>query len=163
MKGHGAFKSILIHLANLAVILLQAASFAYIWMNIYSHMMKMPYFVRGHYAVIGLYVLIMFFFTKVLGGYRIGFLRITEVLLAQFIAIIFGNFVGYFLVCLLVVSYVTPAPLVIITLIQIGFVIPWVIIFRRMFVRMYPASDMLVIYGDHSPVNLVKKINSFYL
>ena len=102
----------------------------------------------------------MFFFTKVLGGYRIGFLRITEVLLAQFIAIILGNFVGYFLVCLLVVSYVTPAPLVIITLIQIGFVIPWVIIFRRMFVRMYPASDMLVIYGDHSPVNLVKKINS---
>ena len=160
MKGKSAFKSILIHVANLVVVVMQGVTFAYVWMNIYSRLMMMPYFSRGHYAVIGIYLLIMFFFAKVLGGYRIGFLRITEVLLAQFISIILGNLVAYFEVCLLVVKYVSPAPIIIITLIQMGFVVPWVILFRRMFVRMYPASNMLVIYGDHSPVNLVKKINS---
>ncbi len=160
MKEKAAFKSILIHAANLAILVVQAITFAYIWYTFYQPLMREVYFARGNYAVIGLYVLIMFFFTKVLGGYRIGYLRIAEVLLGQIISIILGNFVAYFLVCLVVVKYVWVVPLLVIALIQIGFVIPWVIIFRRMYVRMYPASKMIVVYGEYSPVNLIKKINS---
>ncbi|MCI8992690.1 MAG: sugar transferase [Eubacterium sp.] len=160
MKPRNQYKRILNFFANLVTLIVEAVLFAFIWYQYYSGFMKEQYFNRGNWAVIGMYLLIIFFFTKVFGGYKIGYLRITDICLSQVLAIVLGTIVAYFEICLITNDYVPPFALICISVIEVGFVIPWVYIIRRIFVRMYPPRKMIVIYGEHSPSELTKKINS---
>ncbi len=54
--------------------------FARMWYNEYADYIQIPFFRRGNWAVIGMYAVIIYLFTKLYGGYRVGFLRVMDVL-----------------------------------------------------------------------------------
>lgn len=140
----------------------QLCLFAYTWYEIYvpSIAKEDRFWNRGNWAVVGMYGLYMFFFTQVFGGYKIGYLRITEIVLSNFLAIICANVIEYFQLCLILNDYVMFKPLIIIALVEMLLVVPYVCIVRKLYVQMYPARRMLVIYGDYAPEDLIKKINT---
>lgn len=146
--------------ANLITILVEAACFAYVWYQIYAPGMHDPFFRKGHWAVIGMYILFIFFFTKVFGGYNIGYMRIQDIILSHVLAIILSGVVSYFEVCLIVKEYVNAEPLLAMALVEILFIIPWVIVVRKAYTRLYPPHQMLVIYGNYAPDDLIHKINT---
>lgn len=118
------------------------------------------FFNRGNWAVIGMYVLIMYFFTRTFGGYRIGYLRITDICLSQILAIFCTNVVGYFQVCLIANDYMPVHPMAVLTGAELLVILPGVYIVRFVYTRLYPPRKMIVIYGEHSPKDLIQKINS---
>ena len=91
MNNREQYKRMLNFLANAVILFFQGMCFAYIWYEYYSRVIFMPFFRRGNWAVVGMYVLILFFFTRVMGGYKVGYLRISDICLSQLLAILASN------------------------------------------------------------------------
>lgn len=157
------YKHLLNYAANLVILIVQAIMFAYIWYRHYVPILvdlEREFWRRGNWAVIGMYVLILFFITKTLGGYSVGYLRISDICLSQVLALLCANAIEYVEVCIIVNDYVTPRPLLILMTVEIVFIVPWVYLIRAIYTRLYPPRKMIVIYGEYSPTNLIGKINS---
>lgn len=97
---------------NLIMILFEMMCFSYVWFVYYNPLMTNKFGERGHWGVIGLYVLLAFFFTQSLGGFHIGYLEASDIFSSHALAIIMSAVVEYFIVVLAVRSYVSVYPLV---------------------------------------------------
>lgn len=142
--------------------LIQVAAFAYVWYEIYIPTMSIEnrFWYRGNFAVVGMYGLYLFFFTKVFGGYRIGYSRIMEMILSNYISIICANLIEYFQLCLINNAYVPVQPLGLLLIFELVLVVPYICLVRRLYLRMYPPRKMILVYGEHSPENLLAKMNA---
>lgn len=156
------YKHLLNFIANVITLMVEAAMFGWVWYVIYVPQLDKAnaLFRRGNWAVIGLYVLFIFFFTKVFGGYRIGYMRISDIILSQVLAVVLAMGAAYLEICLVANDYLSPRPLILMGLAEILFIIPWVLLVRKAYQYLYPPRQMLVIYGDYSPDDLMNKINT---
>ena len=141
------YKHLLNYGANLITLLVEGLCFGYIWYTVYE-------------AVVGLYVLVIFFFTKVFGGYNIGYMRMTDIALSHILSILLSGIVGYLELCLICRDYVEPAPMLGVMAVETGFILPWIYIIRKLYTKLYPPRQMLVIYGHYAPDELISKINT---
>lgn len=154
------YKHLLNFAANIVTLLVEGGLFAYVWYEYYSDVIFMPFFRRGNWAVVGFYVLIIFFFTKTLNGYKIGYLRMQDIYLSHILAIFLSMVAAYLEVCMIGRDYMNPKPILAMTGIEILFIFPWVFAVRKVYAKLYPPKKMLVIYGNYSPTVLIKKINT---
>lgn len=148
--------------ANMIMLMIEAVMFGYLWYQVYTPMLHKAsrFWNRGNWAVIGMYVLIMYFFTRTYGGYRIGYLRITDICLSQILAIFSANVVGYIQVCMIANDYMPIHPMAALMGAELLVILPGVYLVRFIYTRLYPPRRMIVIYGQHSPDDLIEKINS---
>ena len=156
------YKHLLNFAANIISLAVEACMFGWVWYMLYIPMLDKAntFFNRGNWAVIGMYVLFVFFFTKIFGGYRIGYMRISDIILSQILAVVLAMIVAYFEICLVANDYLPPQPLLLMTVTEIIFIVPWVVLVRKAYTRLYPPRQMLVIYGNYSPDDLIGKINT---
>ncbi len=156
------YKHLLNLFANTIMLMIEAAMFGYLWYQVYTPMLHKAsrFWNRGNWAVIGMYVLIMYFFTRTYGGYRIGYLRITDICLSQILAIFSANVVGYVQVCMIANDYMPVHPMAALMGAELLVILPGVYLVRFIYTRLYPPRRMIVIYGQHSPDELIDKINS---
>ena len=160
MKRQHKHRRLLNYTSNLVILVVQTLIFTYLWYQYYVPMMEDGFWRRGNWAMIGMFVLITFFFTKTMGGYKTGYLRISDVCLSQILAVFLSTIIQYLQICLVGNDYFPWQPLAVAALAQIVFIVPWVYFIRSVFVRLYPPRNMLVIYGERSPKDLIDKINT---
>lgn len=158
MRIREKYKHLLNFFANLITVCVQISLFAVMWYSCYSK--EDIFFRRGNWAVIGLYALILFFFTHTFGGYKVGYLRVMDIALGHVLAIICSNVVGYIELCMVLRDYLNAVPLLMMMIAQIVFVLPWTYIVRKMYDVLYPPKQMLVIYGEYSPEEIISKVNT---
>ena len=105
MRRREQYKHLLNLAASGAVLAAEAFLFGYVWYQVYMPMLAKSdrFWHRGNWAFIGMYVLILCFFTRTFGGYRIGYLRFSDVCLSQILAALCANTVEYFQVCLVTI------------------------------------------------------------
>ncbi|SER41508.1 exopolysaccharide biosynthesis polyprenyl glycosylphosphotransferase [Lachnobacterium bovis] len=159
------YKHLLNFAANVVSLIVYGILFAILWYKYYANWNIgvsgiTPYFRRGNWAVIGMYLLFIFFFTKVFGGYRIGYLRLTDIILSNVLALLLGNIVAFFELCLICRDYVNPMPLIDVMMIEVGFIVLWSILIREGYKALYPPRQMIVVYGMYPPDELIDKINT---
>ena len=158
MRIKEQYKHLLNYSANLISLAVEGAAFAYIWYNVYEE--SYGFFRRGNWAVVGLYVLIIFFFTKVLGGYNIGYMRIADIALSHVLSILLSGIIGYLELCLICRDYVSVNPVFGVMIFEVIFILPWIYVVRKIYTWLYPPRQMLVIYGEHPIDDLIAKINT---
>lgn len=146
--------------SNLTLLAIQTVLYTVLWYRYYEPLLEDKFWHRGNWAVIGMFVLITFFFTMTFGGYKVGYLRISDICISQASALLLASVVQYFQICLVGNDYFPVQPLVIALCIQVALIVPWAYSVRYLFVHLYPPRDMIVIYGDRSPHELIKKINT---
>ena len=83
MRKRERYKHLLNLFANFLMLVAETAMFAFIWYKMYVPDLEHKFWNRGNWAVIGMYALVLFFFIRTFGGYRIGYLRITDICLSQ--------------------------------------------------------------------------------
>lgn len=160
MSRKEQYKHLLNFGANLLSLIVEGGIFAFVWYTYYSDTILIPFYRRGNWAVIGLYVLIVYFFTKVFGGYKIGYMRMTDIALSHILAIALSSVVAYFEICIICRDYVNPEPVAAVAFAELVFILPWIYVVRKVYGRLYPPRQMLVIYGHYSPDDLISKINT---
>jgi exopolysaccharide biosynthesis polyprenyl glycosylphosphotransferase len=161
-----SYKHLLNYTANLITLLVEGALFGLVWYCYYSRITIMEtdiianFHQRGNWAVIGMYVLILFFFTQVFGGYKIGYLRVGDIILSNILALFLGNIVAYLELVLITRTYANPWPLAAVFAAECALITMWTLLVRVAYKRLYPPRDMLVVYGRYAPDDLIDKINS---
>lgn len=114
----------------------------------------------GNIAVTLIYMLIMVFFTRTLGGYKVGYLKISDICMSQFIAIVCCNFIEYLQVSVLLHSALDALPILLLTAVEIFIIVPWAYYSRRIYLKMYPPQKMIFVYGEKMQRELYDKISS---
>lgn len=160
MKNREQYKHLLNGISDCILLAVQTAIFAYVWYQIYVPELEDPFWHRGNWAVIGMYTLFVYFFNRIFGGYRLGYLRIVDICVAQILSVFCANVVAYFQVCMVANDYMAVLPLVIMTVIEVAVIIPFVYVVRYIYVRLYPPRKMIVVYGHYAPDELIAKINT---
>ena len=103
MKNREQYKRLVKFINSSMLLLVQTAIYAYVWYRCYAYTeaMKEPFFQNGNYVVIALYALMVFFFFKLYGGFKVGYLRVFDVLYSQVLSVICANGVTYLQLCLI--------------------------------------------------------------
>ena len=145
MKKREQFKRVISFFEGFVILAAHTALFAYVWYGYYVGQLKIPFFRRGDWAVIGMYGLILFLLTNLYGGFKIGYLRLMDVLYSQILSLISANIVAYVQVVLISRKYLSAAPLVKMTFAQIICILLWVLICKLIYAALYPPRQMLVV------------------
>ena len=107
------YKHLLNFTANIISLAVEAAMFGWVWYMLYIPMLDKAntFFNRGDWAVIGVYALILFLLTHLYGGFKIGYLRLMDVLYSQILSLICANVVAYIQVVLISREYLSSVPI----------------------------------------------------
>lgn len=163
MENRERYKRSIMFLASTLIVLLETLLFAYIWYKFYARRDVIGRrFDRGNQVVIGLYVLMVYFFYKIYGGFKVGYLRVFEVLYSQVLSVVCVNFITYLQLCLIGRWRFGEhaGPVFAMTGIDLVIVVVWVVAMRWVYTRLYPPRQMLMIYGEHNPIDLRDKLET---
>lgn len=146
----------------LILMLVHTYLYSVLWYNYYSQLVPkaLRFYRRGHWAVIGMYILVLWLFTKLYGGFKVGYLRLFDVIYSQLLSLVCANVVLYFQICIITREYVTPLPIGIMTLVQVVIILIWVFACRFLYMKLYPPRNLLLVYGEKTPVDFINKINA---
>lgn len=148
-------KRLLAIATNLIILVFQARSFGYVWSNYYDS----PYFFRGDYVVIAMYMVFMYLITKSFNGYKINYMRVSYLCVSHMVAIVLGGGVAYAFICMALVEYESVVPILVLVVAQSIVVSVWIIIVRMVLSYIYPPRRMVVIYGNYPPDDFLAKLN----
>ncbi|HOR21534.1 MAG TPA: sugar transferase, partial [Ruminococcus sp.] len=76
-------------------------TFGLVWYQYYSEVIVLPFYRRGNWVLIGIYCLLVWIFFKAYGGFKLGYLKKTDMLYSQLISITCVDFTAYFLISLI--------------------------------------------------------------
>ncbi len=162
MKNYDPYKKTILFFASLVNILLMTLVFAWVWYGYYSGTMyqSIQFYRRGNYVLLALYALLLFFFSNMYGGLKIGQLRRIEVLLSQYLSLFLTNVVAYMIICLLAFRPVNPLRLCIALLVEIVISSLWIIVTIYFYNRIFQPWKILLIYGERPAADLVYKVEA---
>lgn len=145
------------------VILLVACEtifFMYSWIENYNSYTVFPFFQKGHWMMAAMYILFQMIFLHVFGGLQLGYLKRSNIIYSQILALICTNIIIYLQIVLLSVRFVTIVPLIRVTLYDIVIVVIIAWISELIFKKMFPPRRMLLIYEEYDPEIFIQKMNS---
>ena len=160
MRRRYRYKKLLVFFESTLLLMIETLLFAYIWYGHYIHYIKLSFYHRGNYAVIGSYTLILFLITKLYDGFKLGYLRLMDVLYSQILALLCSNVLMYIQLCIISRDYMNPIRLVEMTLVELVVIVAWVLLWSWIYTKIYPPRRLLLVYGGRPPKNLVEKLHS---
>ena len=135
------------------------AVFAYVWYAYYSTQIILPYYRRGTWVLITIYALLVWLFFRVYGGFKLGYLKKTDMLYSQLISITAVDFVAYFLISLIGRDFMRVTPMIVLTLIDLCFISVWTLVIGKIYFIIYPPRKLIILYGSHQAAALVLKMS----
>lgn len=160
-KNFDPYKKTILFVFSLISVAMMATVFAFFWYRIYWYTMYFFHFYRkGNWAMVGLYSILVYFFSAMYGALRIGQLRRMEVVLSQFLATFLANLVMYIVICLLAFGLVNPGYLFLMQLIDCFIAAVWTIFATILYNRIFQPWKILLIYGDRPAKELVDKLET---
>ncbi len=158
------YKRLIMFFASLLVVGLQTANFAYIWFTEYNRrsVIQMFYWRRGNWVLIGLYAVIIILMSKLFGAFKVGYMRVQDVIIAQICSVICTNIIAYIQLAL-IGRWKFPnhiGPMLRLTATNLVLVILWVIFMRWIYNTIYPPKSVILVYDQHNPEKLLKNIAS---
>ena len=163
MEKREKYKRLIMFVASAFILTVLTLIFAYVWFHFYANkkVIRMT-FGRGNLVIVGLYAVMVFLFYKVYGGFKVGYLRVFEVLYSQILSVLCVNVITYFQLALIGrwKFMQNMLPMVYMTIADIVIVVIWVVFMRWIYTRIYPPREMLLVYGEKNPEDLINKISS---
>lgn len=153
------FKRLISFSLALVMLAILTAGFAVVWYIYYSDTIVLPYYRRGNWVLIGIYCMLLMIFLKAYGGFKLGYLKKTDMLYSQLISIVCVDFVSYFLISLIGRDFMPPAPMLILTLADFGFIALWTLFTGKIYFMIYPPRKLIILYGSHQAASLVLKMS----
>ena len=143
-------------------LLIQTVIYAWLWFNIYYPLvrLRLKFYRNGHILVLLLYFVLLFFMMKTYGGMDVGYQKPFDVSLSQIFALLIVNVFTYLQDSLLR-NWMLPMlePLAV-TGVQILFAILWIQISDRVYHKVFPPMEMILVHGDRTIEPILGKFAS---
>lgn len=133
--------------------------FAWVWYSYYSETIILPFYRRGNWTLIGIYCILIVLFFKVYGGFKLGYLKKTDMLYSQLISMICVNIVSYFLISLIGRDFMAFIPILNLTFTDFGIIAIWTVLSGKLYFMLYPPRKLIILYGSRQAASLVLKMS----
>lgn len=153
------FKRLISFFLAMILLVILTASFAFVWYKCYSDTIILPYYRRGNWVLIGIYCVLIWLFFKAYGGFKLGYLKKTDMLYSQLISIFCADFISYFMISLIGRDFMRASPMIILTLADFGIIALWSLITGKIYFLIYPPRKLIILYGSHEAAALVLKMS----
>ena len=153
------FKRTLNWLSSLFITVLLTAAFGFTWYMYYSAEIVLPFYRKGNWMVIGIYLVIAVIFNQVYGSYKVGYLRKSEAFYSQIISVFVSNLITYCQISVIGRDFMHFMPMIFLTFIDLIIVLVWTIVSAALYKMLFPPRRMIIVYGSQNAGNLVLKMS----
>lgn len=165
MKRFESIKRIIVLWLSFAGLLMQTAVYAFIWLGYYYPIVnnftrRLKFYRNGHLLMLGIYFILLFFFTNTYGGMKIGYLKPMDVFLSQMFSLLIVNLITYFQISLMNNWLVPPECFVAATLVQLLIAALWTFFCNTVYRKVFPPRKMLLIHGERDIEDILNKFAS---
>ncbi|MBR5931826.1 MAG: exopolysaccharide biosynthesis polyprenyl glycosylphosphotransferase [Lachnospiraceae bacterium] len=159
-QGREPYKRLIVFTEVIILLAVHTVLFAILWNSQYKESIELPFFRRGNWAMIAIYPILMLLVGKLFGIFKLAVARTVDTIFSHIAMLFVVNLLMYFELLLLIRwHYPSIVPLLIIFLIESAYTIVWVFLVKLVNNRIYPPHDMVLIYGDYSPDDIIKSMN----
>lgn len=132
----------------------------FVWRYGYSGDLFPDYMGYGKYVLSGIYGLLLTFFMFSYDGFKFGYLRLSEVMVSQGIAMFIADFITYWQLCLIANTVISPAPILALFLLNIIVSFCCTYVFSIIYHRIYAPKKMVMVFGNDDAVTLKFKMDT---
>lgn len=151
----------LISFISIALMLaFHAAVFSKIWYEVYWPSLPIPYFRRGNYIIIMLYVMFLLASNQIFGGLRLGYYKVLDSVVARTLSLLTAYGAMYFVISLICYRLVSPTHMLYAIAVGFAFNILWTALCNWVYYKVNPPRQMLLVYGNRPFDEVYNKINS---
>ncbi|MBE6879858.1 MAG: sugar transferase [Ruminococcaceae bacterium] len=155
------YKRLALIVDALVLLTWETSTFGIIWINFYNDRMQFAFFQKGNWLLFGLYLVILYVFSKVYKGLKIGSHKTGDIIVSQVLATFCTNVITYFQISLIARQMLSPVPLLFGMIFQVLVIVIWAKVSGYIIRNLYPAKNLVVIYGLEAPArNLVSKLST---
>jgi len=153
-------KSLLRGLDGLLEVLLLAIAYYFIWRRGYAAEPFPAYFGLGKYILAGVYALLVTVLFFAFDGFKFGYLKATDALISQWLALVISNFITYWQLCLIANKIITPTPMLMLTVVGAAICFVCVLAFTWLYHQIYTPKNMAMIFGRDNAITLKFKMET---
>ena len=159
-RGLEPYKRILRFLTVSFLVAIMTAMFIIVWRKYYNWGIVFPFYYKGYWLMGAFYAFFYAIFSHLFGGMKVGYLKRGSLMLSHALAIAGANVSIYLETVLLSVRFVTVAPMILLSIIDVFIALLWVLISEEMFRTLFPPRNILLLYQEYDPTALLKKVKS---
>lgn len=159
MNKNEQYKRIISFFSSLILIVALAATYIYIWYEYYSDAIVLPFYRRGNWVVILIYMVLTLLFFKAYGGLKVGYLKRSDMLYSQSISMVAVNVITYFQISVIGRRLMNFLPVFVMTAIDLMIIAGWIFINNRLYLRLYPPKKLIIVYGSQNAATLTNKMS----
>jgi len=159
MNSKEQYKRIISFFSSCILLVLLAADFIFIWYECYSDVIVLPFYRRGNWVVIAIYMVLTFIFFKAYGGLTMGYLKRSDMLYSQFISITAINIITYFQISVIGRDFMRVWPMFIMTVTDFIIIAAWIMANNKIYLHLYPPRKLIIVYGSRNAVTLTNKMS----
>lgn len=131
---------------------------SFVWKQYYNPYIRIPFWTKGHWYIMTLYLIVLMFFTHIYGGLKIGYLKRFDALLSQIVAMICANVIFYVEIVLLAYHFLSVTPILAVTIADILFILFWTKMSMKLYRHLFPPHSILLIYGRNKKDDAKRKM-----
>ena len=155
------YKRILVFILSLILWISLVAAWSIVWMQCYATGILRPFGYKGNWLVIAVYGILLFFFTSIYGGYRIGYYRGGDIAFSGILAMLITNGITYLQASLIGRELLDILPFALLSLVQTLIIVVWAVLSGKLYIRVFPPWEMLMVYGgDKLSQSLIEKMST---
>ncbi len=121
---------------------------------------NLRFFEKGEALFIAIYVVLIFFFSNMYGGMRIGYLKNGEVIFSQIFATLLANIVTYGQVSIMVTALFEFKSFFYMQVMQTAWIVGWINIANFIYQHTFKPRQMLLIHGDRPYDDILAKFGT---
>lgn len=133
--------------------------FGLTWYMYYSETIILPFYRRENWVLIGIYCILTVLFFKAYGGFKLGYLKKTDMLYSQIISMLCVNIIAYFMISLIGRDFMAFLPVVYLTFTDFGVIAIWTLLSGKLYFLLYPPRKLIILYGSRQAVSLILKMS----
>ena len=145
---------------SVAEVVILALTFYFIWKTQYDESGFYDYLHKGKYVLMMVYGLITTVLFLYCDSFKFGHLKLPDVIVSQSISLVLVNIITYFQLSLMANHMITPLPMLLLTIIDIGIALICTTLFSMLYHRLYVPKNMLMIFGNDEAITLKFKLDT---
>lgn len=162
MKKWDSFKRMIILQLSFLGLLFETAIYGYFWFAYYYMIVnrRLKFYFKGHILMIGIYFVLLFFFTNTYGGLKTGYLKRGDILFSKIFSLLAVNVISYFQISLMANWVVKVKPMIIVMVLQIIVATLWTFFCNFCYRKAFPPRRMLLLHGERPIEDIMGKFSN---
>ena len=141
-----------LRIAKLMPVIFASVPFAFCWYGYFADTIMAPYFNKGNWLVIALFVALYITFARVYDAFLISINRISEIAYSQCLAVLLSDVMMFIVIWLLNHSFPNLIPCLITLAVQLVLVVAWSFIAHMWYFASFSPSKTAIVYSEHYDV-----------